>query len=161
MPMLPRVAAIDPEVRLKELAANLEKEEAKATKVSFFEIATMVTQVAEDVASIKKKKTEAQVAERQQRHESTSASFDEQRERHAQQADNLYNQHQSMQLGALRKTRLLTGEYISGQVNFPRTDTARRLRFVVFYNEQPVTFDCNQTMEKNNREAQIAAAQGW
>jgi hypothetical protein len=147
-PMLPRIAAIDPEARLKTLAANLETEAVKAEKVSWFEIATGVTQVAESVASVKKKETEAQVAERQERHESTNAYFANQRQQHAQNADNLYNQQQSAQAMMLRKAKLPSGEYVTGQVNFPRTDTARRLRFVLFYNERPVTFDFNQAPEK-------------
>ncbi|MBO0359596.1 hypothetical protein J0X19_16675 [Hymenobacter sp. BT186] len=147
-PMLPRIAAIDPETRLKNLAANLETEATKAEKVSWFEIATTVTQVAESVASIKKKETDAQIAEREERHASTNAYFANQREQHAQNADDLYNQHQNAQSVMLRSARLPSGEYVSGQVNFPRTDTARRLRFVLFYNERPVTFDFNQTLEK-------------
>lgn len=147
-PMLPRVAAINPETRLKTLATNLETEAAKAEKVSWLEIATTVTQVAESVSSINKKETDAQVAEREERHASTNTYFANQREQHAQQADNLYDQHQNAKSGMLRSAKLPSGEYVSGQVNFPRTDTARRLRFVLFYNERPVTFDFTQTPEK-------------
>lgn len=147
-PMLPRIAAIDPEVRLKKLATNLETKAAKAEKVSFFEIATTVTQMAESVANINKKETDAQIAEREERHQSTNAYFAEQREQHAQQADDLYNQHQNAKSVMLRTAKLPSGEYVNGQVNFPRTDTAHRLRFVLFYNERPVTFDFNQTLEK-------------
>lgn len=157
--MLPRIAAIDPEARLKTLAANLETEAVKAEKVSWFEIATTVTQVAESVASIKKKETEAQVAERQERHESTNAYFANQREQHAQNADNLYNQQQGAQSMMLRRAKLPSGEYVTGQVNFPRTDTARQLRFVLFYNERPITFDFSQRLEKKDSNPPIVAGQ--
>ncbi len=154
---LPRVAALDPEVRLKQLATRLSQEAAKAEKVSWLEILTSVTNVAENVASIKKKETEAQVAEREERHQSTEASFDYQREQHAQRADNLYSQHRNMQLVALRKTRLAPGEYVRGYVYFPRTDAARRLRVVVFFDERPVAFDFTQQLGNQHSDSTAAA----
>jgi hypothetical protein len=43
-----------------------------------------------------------------------------------------------------RKSIVGPGQYALGQIYFPRTDAARRLRVVVFYNERPVTFDFTQ-----------------
>lgn len=139
-----RVTALDPELRLKQLAARLEEETTKSEKVSWLEILTMVSNVAEDVSSIKKKETEEQIAEREERHQSSSAYFDYQREQHAQQADTLYTQHLNMQTVGLRKTLLSPGKFVRGLVYFPRTDAARRLRVVVFFNERPVSFDFTQ-----------------
>ncbi|MDF7812176.1 hypothetical protein [Hymenobacter sp. YC55] len=156
----PRVAAVDPELHLKQLAVRLKQEAAKAEKVSWFEILTTVSNVAEDISSIKKKETDEQVAEREERHQSTEAYFDEQREQHAQQADNLYSQHQTIQEVALRKTNIKPGEYVRGYVYFPRTDMARRLRVVVFFNERPVTFDFTQQsgLQYNSSTAATATA---
>ncbi|HEX8427108.1 hypothetical protein [Hymenobacter sp.] len=140
----PRVAALNPELRMKLLAARLEKEAAKAEKVSWFEILTSVSHVAEDISSIKKKETDEQVAEREERHQTDNAYFNNQREQHAQEADALYAQHHSRKSVALRRTELKPGEYVRGQVYFPRTDAARRLRVVVFFDAQPVPFDFKQ-----------------
>ncbi|GAB2794618.1 hypothetical protein HNQ93_003900 [Hymenobacter luteus] len=139
-----RVPALDPEVQLQQLAAKLDKQAAKATNVSWFEILTTATHIAEDVASIKKKETAEQVAERDSRHQSDDAYFEEQREQHAQQADQLYSQQQSLKATVLRKTTLEPGQRAVGQVHFPRRDYAQRLRLVVFFDERPVQFDFTQ-----------------
>lgn len=152
----PRVAALDPELRLKQLAVRLDQEAAKAEKVSWFEILATVSNVAEDIASIKKKETDDQVAERQERHRSTDDFFDAQRELHAQQADSLYSQHHQVKTAALRKTKLKPGEYVRGYVYFPRTDTARRLRVVVFFDERPVAFDFTQKSDPQFSNSTVA-----
>lgn len=154
----PRVTAIDPELHLKQLATRLEKEAAKAEKVSWFEILSAAANVAEDISSIKKKETEEQVAERQERHDNTEAFFDEQREQHAQQADNLYSRQHTMQAVALRKTKVKPGEYVRGYVYFPRTDAARRLRVVVFFNERPVAFDFTQQSGSQHNTSAVATS---
>lgn len=139
-----RVPALDPEVQLQQLAAKLDKQAAKATNVSWFEILTSASHIAEDVASIKKKETAEQVAERDYRHQSNDAFFDDQREQHAQQADQLYSQQVSMEATVLRKTTLEPGQRVTGQVYFPRRDYAQRLRLVVFFDERPVQFNFTQ-----------------
>ncbi|RPD47777.1 hypothetical protein DNI29_10060 [Hymenobacter sediminis] len=143
-----RVPALDPEVQLQQLAAKLDKQAAKATNVSWFEILTSAAHIAEDVASIKKKETAEQVAERDYRHQSDDAFFEEQREQHAQQADQLYDQQVSMEATVLRNTTLEPGQRVVGQVHFPRRDYAKRLRLVVFFDERPVQFDFIQATAK-------------
>lgn len=142
-----RIAAIDPEARLKLLAARLDEEAKKAEKVSFLEILTSVSHVAEDVSSIKKKETQQQIAERKQRHKDDNDFYDSQRAEHAQEADKLYDQQQNLTSVALRKTTVAPGEVAVGQVHFPRSDEAKQLRVVVFYNERPVEFDFLQKYE--------------
>lgn len=140
-----RIPAFDPEVQLRQLAARLDKQAAKATNVSWFELLTSATHIAEDAASIKKKETAEQIAERDSRHQNDDAYFEEQREQHAQQADQLYSQQQSLEATVLRKITLEPGQRAVGQVHFPRRDYARRLRLVVFFDERPVQFDFTQT----------------
>ncbi len=144
-PTLPtRVAAFDPELRLQQLNSRLSQEAAQAEKVSWLEVLTSVSHVVEDVSSIKKKETDEQIAERDQRHQSENASFDEQREQHARQADQLYDQKQRLQYHLLRQDTLGHNQRSRGYVHFPRTDAANRLRLVVFFDERPVTFNFNQ-----------------
>ncbi|MBX0288989.1 hypothetical protein K3G63_00980 [Hymenobacter sp. HSC-4F20] len=143
-----RVPSLDPEVQLRQLAAKLDKQAAKATNVSWFEILTSASHIAEDVASIKKKETAEQIAERDYRHQSDNAYFEEQREQHAQQADHLYSQQVNMEAVVLRKTTLEPGQRVVGQVYFPRKDYAQRLRMVVFFDERPVQFDFTQATVK-------------
>ncbi|GGG48493.1 hypothetical protein [Hymenobacter glacieicola] len=143
-----RVPALDPEVQLQGLRAKLDKEADKATGVSWFEILTSATHIAEDVASINKKETAEQAAERDYRHQSDEAYFDEQREHHAQKADYLYSQHENLSSVVLRKTTLEPGQRVRGHVYFPRKDYAKRLRLVVFFDERPVQFEYTQTMQQ-------------
>lgn len=140
-----RVPALDPEAQLQQLAARLDKQAAKATNVSWFELLTSAAHIAEDVASIKKKETAEQVAARENRQQSDEAYFEEQREQHAQQADQLYSQQVSLETMVLRKTTLVPGQRVVGQVHFPRRDYAQRLRLVVFFDERPVQFTFIQT----------------
>ncbi|UPL47812.1 hypothetical protein [Hymenobacter sublimis] len=144
-----RVPALNPEVQLQQLRAKLDKEADKATGVSWFEILTSATHIAEDVASISKKETAEQVAERDYRHQSDEAYFDEQRENHAQKADHLYSQHENLAAVVLRKTTLEPGQRVRGHVYFPRKDYAKRLRLVVFFDERPVQFEYTQTMQRH------------
>lgn len=145
-PALPltRIMALDPESRLQQLAARLDKQASKAESGSWFELLTDISHVAEEISSIKKKETDQQIAEREQRHADDDAYFADQREQHAQQADELYTQKQSMEQVVLRKTVLQPGEFVRGQVYFPRTDAARQLRVVVFFDARPVAFDFTQ-----------------
>ncbi|WP_460621848.1 hypothetical protein [Hymenobacter tenuis] len=139
-----KVPALDPQMQLQQLAAKRDKQAAKATNVSWFEILTSASHVAEDVASIKKKETAEQVAERDDRHQSDNAFFEEQREQHAQQADELHNKLAHLESSVLLRTTLQPGERVTGQVYFPRNDYMKRVRLVAFFNERPVQFDFTQ-----------------
>ena len=78
VPALPtRVAASNPELRLRQLTSHLHREIDKAEKASWLEVLTDVSHVVEDVASIKKKETDQQIAERDQRHQNENAYDDE------------------------------------------------------------------------------------
>ncbi|AHJ98463.1 hypothetical protein [Hymenobacter swuensis] len=142
-----RVLAADPELRLAQLKAKLAKEAQKAENVSWFEILTLATHAVEDVASIKKKETAEQIAEREYRHQSDNAYFDEQRETHAQNADNLYSTTRTLETVALRHDTLQPGQRMTGQLYFPRLDAARKLRVVVFFDERPVQFNFTQHLK--------------
>ena len=135
-----RVPALDPEARLQQLAKRLDKQANKAQGGGWLELVTSATHLAEDVASIKKKETDQQSAEREQRHADDEQFLADQREEHAQKADVLYDQKRNLEAVALRKTLLPPHQYVTGQVHFPRTDAAHQLRMVVFFNERPVTF---------------------
>lgn len=139
-----RTAAIDPEVRLRHVAQQLHTEAKQATKVSFFEVLSTVADVAESVSSIKKKETEAEIAERDERHASNAAFFDQQRAEHASTADQLLAQQEHLEQALLRKQTLAPGQQIRGQVRFPRHDEAHRFRVVAFFDERPVQFDFRQ-----------------
>ncbi|WBO82782.1 hypothetical protein [Hymenobacter yonginensis] len=139
-----RVMALDPEATLQQLTARLNKEAAKAESGSWLEILSSVANITEDIASIKKTETPEQIAERDQRHADDEAYFADQRATHAQQADELSGRKQHLESVILRKTVLQSNEYITGQVHFPRTDAARRLRVVLFVNARPVVFDFTQ-----------------
>lgn len=145
-PALPltRVMALNPEATLQQLTARLNKEAAKAEGGSWLEILSSVANITEDIASIKKTETPEQIAERDQRHAADEAYFADQRDTHAQQADELSGRRQHLESVILRKTVLQSNEYIAGQVHFPRTDAARRLRVVLFINARPVVFDFTQ-----------------
>lgn len=142
-----RRLAANPAVRLGQLQARLKEEDRKANNVSWFEILTMVANTAEDVSSIKKKETDQQIAEREDRHESTRATFDDQRLDHAEQADQLYSQTSALESVMLRRDTLNPGEGRKGQVFFPRLDAARKLRLVVFFDERPVQFVFTQQLQ--------------
>ncbi|RSK31684.1 hypothetical protein [Hymenobacter metallilatus] len=152
-----RRLAADPEVRLVQLQARLKEQERKATNVSWFEILTTVTDLAEDVSSIKKKETDQQVAEREARHQDNQAFFDNQRLDHADQAQQLYSQTTALEAVVLRKNTLAPGQGLRGQVFFPRLDVARKLRLVVFFDERPVQFIFNQAL-RGTRQYQPAPA---
>jgi len=139
-----RVMAIDPEQKLRDIAARQAAAEEKASKVSLFEVLTMVTNTAEDISSIKKKETREQEAERDQRHASDNAYFDSQRAQHAADADALYDQHVTQHQTLLRKHLLAPGEKLTGSVHFPRNDAASHLRVVVYLRERPYSFDFDQ-----------------
>lgn len=145
-----RVMALDPEVRLGQLHTKLDEEDRKATRVSVWEILTGLSHVAEDVASISKKETTAQIEERNYRHESDNAFFEEQRQQHAQKADRLYEQSNTLQAITLRNTTLEPGQRLRGHVFFPRRDEVKKMRLVVFFNERPVWFDFTQSPEKHS-----------
>lgn len=138
---LTRVMALNPETTLQQLTARLNKEAAKAEGGSWLEILSSVANITEDIASIKKTETPEQIAERDQRHAASEAYFAEQRDTHAQQADELSGRKQHLESVILRKTVLQSNEYVVGQVHFPRTDAAHRLRIVLFLNARPVVFD--------------------
>jgi len=152
-----RRLAANPAVRLGQLQARLKEQDRKATNVSWFEILTMVVNTAEDVSSIKKKETDQQIAERENRHESTRATFDDQRLDHAEQADQLYSQASVLESVMLCRDTLNPGEGRKGQVFFPRMDVARKLRVVVFFDERPVQFTFSQTL-RGTRQYQAAPA---
>lgn len=141
---LTRVMALNPEATLQQLTARLNKEASKAEGGSWLEILSSVANITEDIASIKKTETPEQIAERDQRHAADEAYFADQRDTHAQQADELSGRKQHLESVILRKTVLQANEYIVGQVHFPRTDAARRLRVVLFINARPVVFDFTQ-----------------
>ncbi|WP_426492525.1 hypothetical protein [Hymenobacter sp. 102] len=152
-----RRLAADPEVRLVQLQARLKEQERKATNVSWFEILTTVTDLAEDVSSIKKKETDQQVAEREARHQDNQAFFDNLRLDHAEQAQQLYSQTTALEAVVLRKNTLAPGQGLRGQVFFPRLDVARKLRLVVFFDERPVQFTFTQAL-RSTRQYQPAPA---
>lgn len=138
----PRVAAINPEPRLEQLAARLAEETNLATKVSLWELFTTVSNLAENTPSNKKKKeTELQVQEREERHHQVSVYFNEQREFHAVQADKLFELKQKLEYRLLCTTTLEPGQRTRGYVYFPRTDAANLLRVVASLANHPVTFD--------------------
>jgi TusA-related sulfurtransferase len=136
--------ALNPETTLQQLTARLNKEAAKAESGSWLEILSGVANITEDIAAIKKTETAEQLAERDQRHAADEAYFAEQRATHAQQADEFYDRKQHLEAVILRKTVLQSNEYVAGQVHFPRTDAAHRLRVVLFINARPVVFDFTQ-----------------
>ncbi|UOQ64912.1 hypothetical protein [Hymenobacter volaticus] len=135
-----RVAAINPELRLAQLATRLAEETDLATKVSLWELFTTVSNLAENNPS-KKKETEVQVQEREQRHRQVSAYFAEQYELHAVQADKLFEIKQSLEYRLLRTTTLEPGQHTRGYVCFPRTDAANLLQVVAALAGHSVTFD--------------------
>ncbi|MBC8084340.1 MAG: hypothetical protein H7Z21_14145 [Hymenobacter sp.] len=143
-----RVDALAPEQYLRKLTDQLNEQVAKSEKVGFLEILTTVTHVVEDVSSIKKQETDAQIAERDQRHQDENAAFDGLRETHAGQADQIYDQRQIVERFLLRRDTLRTGQRALGYVHFPRTDAANRLRLVIFFNERPIPFDFTQQRGK-------------
>jgi hypothetical protein len=151
-----RRLAANPALRLGQLQARLQEHDRKATNVSWFEILTMVANTAEDVSSIKKKETDEQVAERDARHESSRAYFDDQRLTHAEQAEQLYTQTTALESVLLPRDTLNPGQGRKGQVLFPRMDVARKLRLVVFFDERPVQFVFNQQL-KNSRSYEATA----
>ncbi|UYZ63617.1 hypothetical protein [Hymenobacter weizhouensis] len=144
----PYVLALNPEVQLQNLEARLDRHARKASGVSFFELLTVATHVAEDVSSIKKKETDQQIAEREDRHAQNNQYFDEQRADHADQAAALYQEHHSKQHQLLRRREVGPGERLTGFVYFPRTDVASHLRVVVYLRERPFVFDFNQAKVK-------------
>ncbi|HEX8427107.1 hypothetical protein [Hymenobacter sp.] len=152
-----RIGAIDPESRLEQLTTRLAEETDKATKVSLWELFTLVSNMAEDAASLKKKETEQQVFKREQRHSAEKAYFNEQREQHAVQADKLYEQKQGLEYRLLRKSTLEPGQRMRGYVYFPRTDAANLLRVVAFPNKQPSTFDFTQKINVQHSQASSLA----
>lgn len=139
-----RVAAIDPESLLRTLAARQAAEEERSTKISFWEVLTMVSHTVEDVSSLKKTETPEQIAERDARHAQENQVYDDDRAQHAAQADKLYDEHQSHQRFTLRKHLLQPGERITGWVHFPRTDAATHLRVLLYLRERPFAFDFAQ-----------------
>ncbi|MBC6698365.1 hypothetical protein [Hymenobacter sp. BT190] len=145
-PALPltRVMALSPELKLQQLTNRLNKQASKAEGGSWLEILSSVANITEDISAIKKTETAEQIAEREQRHADNEAHFEAQRESHAQNADELYGRKQHMESVILRKTVLQPNEYVLGQVHFPRTDAARQLRVVLFFNARPVVFDFTQ-----------------
>lgn len=144
----PRVAAINPEPRLEQLAARLAEETNLATKVSLWELFTTVSNLAETTPSNKQKKeTELQMQEREERHHQVGAYFNEQRELHAVQADKLFELKQKLEYRLLRTTTLEPGQRTRGYVYFPRTDAANLLRVVASLTNHPVTFDFVQKAE--------------
>ncbi|RSK48883.1 hypothetical protein [Hymenobacter rigui] len=151
-----RRLAANPEVRLGQLQARLKEQERKADNVSWFEILTSAANLVEDVSSIKKKETDQQVVEREARHQSDQAYFDNQRLDHAEQADHLYTQATALEAVVLRNNTLAPGQGMRGQVFFPRMDVARKLRVVVFFDERPVQFTFNQTL-RGTRQYQPAS----
>ena len=63
-----RIAAIDPELRVEQLATRLAEEADLATEVSLLELFTNLSNLAEKPSGTNKKETELQVQEREQRH---------------------------------------------------------------------------------------------
>ncbi|QJX45414.1 hypothetical protein HMJ29_00070 [Hymenobacter taeanensis] len=139
-----RVAALDPEPRLQQLAQRLSYESEQATKVSFGEVLTSVSHLTENVTSIKKKETNKEIDERAARQQSERNYYTNQRLEHAAAAEQLRGKQQELDQNALRKNTLLPGQRVRGYVYFPRTDMADLLRLVVPLNERPLTFDFNQ-----------------
>ncbi|WBA43587.1 hypothetical protein [Hymenobacter canadensis] len=162
-PALPltRIMALNPEATLQQLTARLNKEASKAESGSWLEILSSAANITEDIASIKKTETPAQIAERDQRHADDEAYFAEQRETHAQQADELSGRRQHLEAVILRKTVLQSNEYVVGQVHFPRTDAARRLRLVLFINARPVVFDFTQRPGTYSTASATSTAAGY
>ncbi|OWP64488.1 hypothetical protein CDA63_03715 [Hymenobacter amundsenii] len=140
--------ARDPEAHLAALAARRDQEAVKADKVSFFELLTLATNIAEDISSIKKKETAAQVAERDARHQNDGIYFDNQRADHADAAYALHATVTEQAHALLRPATLQPGDQVVGLVYFPRLDAARQLRFVLFFDERPVQFDFSQELRK-------------
>ena len=151
-----RVAA-NPLVRLGQLQARLQEEDRKASNVSWFEILTSAVNIAEDISSIKKKETDQQVAERDARHQSDQAYFDNQRLDHAEQADDLFAKTTALESVLLLPDTLASGQGLKGQVFFPRLDAARKLRLVVFFDERPVQFIFHQALLNGRAYAPNAA----
>jgi hypothetical protein len=143
-----RVGAMDPEPRLQQLTTSIGYEAEQATKVSTSEVLSGLGNIVESVASIKKKETQEQINEREQRHRNDAIYYENQRLQHAANADLLLSEKQELEQYALRKNTLERGQSTRGYVYFSRTDMADLLRLVVRVNEYPLTFDYAQTRIK-------------
>jgi len=143
-----RVAAIDPEQRMRQLETTLAYESKEATKVSLGELLTTLGHITEDVVSIKKKETDEEVDEREQRQQSERNYYTNQRLEHSIAADQVRYKKEEVEQRLLRKNTLPPGQYIRGYVYFPRTDVADVIRVVVPVGEQPATFDFTQSRMK-------------
>ena len=143
-----RVAAIDPEQRMRQLETTLAYEAKEATKVSFGELLTTLSHITENVASIKKTETDEEIDEREQRQQSEQDYYTNQRLEHSIAADEVQYKKEEVGQRLMRKNTVPPDEYIRGYIYFPRTDAADVIRVVVPVSKQPITFDFTQNRMK-------------
>ncbi|NVO30100.1 hypothetical protein [Hymenobacter lapidiphilus] len=145
-----RRLAFNPELRLDSLADRRDELADKASRVSMLEVLLLVASTAENVASINRRETPIERTSRQVRQQGGQAFFEVQRVVRAVQAQQLTTVVAEQAVSSLRRAILQPGDRAVGLVYFPRLDAARQLRFVLAFDEQPVSFDFTQETRKLN-----------
>ncbi|NVO84370.1 hypothetical protein [Hymenobacter terrestris] len=145
-----RRLAFNPEMRLDSLAHRRDELADKASRVSLVEVLLLVASTAENVASVNRRETPIERTSRQVRQQGGQVFFEVQRVVRAAQAQQLHTTVAEQSVSSLRRATLQTGDRAVGLVYFPRLDAARQLRFVLAFDEQPVSFDFTQETRKLN-----------
>ncbi|TGE23809.1 hypothetical protein E5K00_00920 [Hymenobacter aquaticus] len=154
------VYAVDPEARIQQLSAKLDKEARKANGVSALELLTVVTNVAEDLKPVQGTPQEKQIEtwRREDKRANDAAYFDDQRMQHAQNADNAYLDKSLWEVKVLRKNTLRPGELARGYVTFPSYEQTALLRLALPLAGRTLFFDFDQERKKNQYEPVVPPA---
>ncbi|TGE28052.1 hypothetical protein [Hymenobacter metallicola] len=144
------VYAINPEARIQQLSARLDKEARKANGVSALEWFSIIGNVAEDLTPVKgtEKEKQAEELRREQARIDNKIYFEEQRLNHAEQADRAFNEKELWEVKMLRKNILRPGEMAHGYVVFPVFDQTLLLRISMPIGERTLIYDFDQERNK-------------
>ena len=138
-----RQPASDPE--LQQLQQRIETEAAAATKVSFGEVLTSVSQAVENIKAVDKKETREQIAARETRQLNENSAYDRERLQAAAAAEQHRAELAELRTHALRRTTVEAGQAVRGYVYFPRTDWADAIRVTAPGLAPGTTLDFTQT----------------
>ncbi|RYU77184.1 hypothetical protein [Hymenobacter persicinus] len=140
----PRVAAVDPEGRLTQLAGTLSTEDRKATGMSGWEWLTIAGNLSADATAKKRKETEQQTYQRKLQYEKDMREYDNSRAQHAEAADRTARELDLWQFSLLRKALLPPGEKVRGYLVFPVLDQTAQLRVSTPIGPRPFSFEFEQ-----------------